>query len=446
MDIRNVVRSGIRQFRDYPQLWLTIIVAAAIVASFVYVATSFLNIARSAQDELTQVRIGSLQDAFAPLAAELWQQPDIMRSYMRRMQALNPTIEGFTINVQQSSGQLQVLLSSNPSEEGLPVFRQDLLLSLARADTQHSFTISETENGTRYFYTARAVVSRDNVLEGIVLTRQTLSAADEQLSTSTNGALVTLVVILLFLLLLFFRHARIIDYTVLYRKLREVDTLKDEFIGMASHELRAPLTAIRGYAEMLKDGSLDAPARALSIQRIDTSAQQLDHLIADMLDVSRIEQGRMKMEQKRIDTHATLAEQCDIWEMRAKQKGLTLARELSEGLAITVDPDRFRQVVINLISNAIKYTNHGTVTVQTSGGDGRFQLRVSDTGIGMTEDERTNLFQKFYRAAGSDVRKEAGTGLGLWITKQLIERMGGRISVESIKGVGSHFIVSFPLA
>lgn len=312
MDIRNVVRSGIRQFRDYPQLWLTIIVAAAIVASFVYVATSFLSIARSAQDELTQVRIGSLQDAFAPLAAELWQQPDIMRSYMRRMQTLNPTIESFSINVQQSSGQWQVLISSEPSEEGTPVFRQDLLLSLARADAQHSFTVSVTENGTRYFYTARAVVFRDGTLKGVVLTRQTLSAADEKLSSSTDRALLLLVVILLFLLLLFFRHARIIDYTVLYRKLREVDTLKDEFIAMASHELRAPLTAIRGYAEMLTDGSLDAATHEQSIRRIDASAQQLDTLIADMLDVSRIEQGRVKMEQTRIDTHAILGDRKSV--------------------------------------------------------------------------------------------------------------------------------------
>ncbi len=445
MDVRALLRNGIRQFRDYPQLWFTIAVAVSIVASFAFMSSKFLSIARDAQDQLTSVRIGALQDAFSPLAAELWDQPDVLRSYMQRMQTLNETIVDFDIVGENASG-WAVLLSSVPAHEGATVFRQDLLLNLARADTQHSFTVENSQNGTRYFYTARAVVSRAGVLDGIVLTRQTLSAADQQISSSMQSAMVMLVVILLFLLMLFFRHARIIDYTVLYRKLHDVDALKDEFIAMASHELRAPLTAIRGYAEMLKDATVDTPTRALSIERIDISAQQLDALIGDMLDVSRIEQGRMKMEPVDVDTSAALSELSDIWEMRAKQKGLTLTRELTAGLSITVDPNRFRQVVINLLSNSIKYTNQGGITVHTSVQEKAFVLRVSDTGIGMTEAERGQLFGKFYRAAGSDVRKESGTGLGLWITKQLIERMGGTISVESIKGVGSHFIVTFPLS
>jgi signal transduction histidine kinase len=439
------MKRGVERLREYPQLSLTIFVALAIVGSFIFVAFSFLGIAQNAQDELINVRIGSLQDSFAPLASELWQEPETLRSYMRELQDLNPTILDFDIVESTSTGEWLIVRSADPSREGQQFFRQDLFLKLARSTPDRSFTTEVSENGTRYFYTARAVRTRAGITLGVVVTRQTLSAADEAISSSIQNATAMLVVVLLLLLLLFFRHARIIDYTVLYRKLREVDTLKDEFIAMASHELRAPLTAIRGYAEMLQSGKADEATKAQSVRRIDTSAQQLDTLIADMLDVSRIEQGRMKIEPKRLDSKQALEELCDTWEMRAKEKHLTLVRELADGLSITVDPDRFRQIVINLLSNAVKYTNRGSITVRTSTADGRFLLHVSDTGIGMTEEERGKLFAKFYRALGEEVRKESGTGLGLWITKEIISAMGGTISVESIKGVGSHFIVIFPV-
>jgi len=443
--LKNALRSGVRQLLDHPQLWLTVVVAVAIVGSFVYMADRFLSIAQDAQDRLTDVRVGALQDAFSPLAAELWDKPDVLQGYMQRMTELNPTIVEFDIVTQNASDTWQVLLSAEPQNEGQQVYRQDLLLSLAKSDPSNSYTVQETDGATRFFYTARAVQSRAGVLDGVVLTRQTLSAVDQALSDSVQSAMITLVLVLLFLLLIFFRHARIIDYTVLYRKLREVDTLKDDFISMASHELRAPLTAIRGYAEMLKDTHLADTDRTTSLDRIDISAQQLDALVADMLDVSRIEQGRMQLKSESIDTFATLNELCDVWDIKAKEKGVTLLREIAPGLRITVDPDRFRQIVINLVSNAIKYTPKGTITVHSTADTG-FTLRVSDTGIGMTTEERDGLFKKFYRAGNQEVRQQSGTGLGLWITKQLVEVMGGHIAVESIKGVGSHFIVTFPLS
>lgn len=437
---------GLKGLRDHPQLWLTIIVALSIICSFIFVAYTFLGVAKNAADELRNVRVGSLQDAFAPLASELWQEPDTLRSYMRELQDLNPTIESFDIVAKAQDGRWLIVRSADPAREGTQVFRLDWFFSLAQSDTNNSFTTSVQDGGTPSTYTVRAVKNRDGLVLGEVVTKQGLSGADQQIADSIQNSLYILGVVLLFLLFLFFRHARIIDYTVLYAKLREVDNLKDEFIAMASHELRAPLTAIRGYADLLAAGGMDDAARKQSLARIDTSAQQLDSLIADMLDVSRIEQGRMKIEPKRIEVKPALDELCDIWQMRAKEKGLALSRELQDGLRIDVDPDRFRQLVINLLSNAVKYTKSGTIKVRASGEGGTFTLRISDTGIGMTEDERNQLFAKFYRAAGAEVRAESGTGLGLWITKQIVEYMHGRISVESIKGKGSDFIVTFPLA
>ncbi len=439
------LKDGARQFVEHPQLWLTILTAVAICGSFLFVADKFLNIARDAQDELVNVRIGSLQDAFAPLASELSDQPDALRAYMRRMQELNPTIQTFDI-VREAGGIWSVILSSKPEREGGQVYRQDLTLSLAAADPANSYTVEQSENGERFVLTARAIEGREGGVTGVVLTRQTLSAADQRIKESLTNAVLMLALILLFLLLLFFKHARIIDYTVLYRKLREVDTLKDEFISMASHELRAPLTAIRGYADILKGGGISAEDQKLSLERIDLSAKQLDNLIVDMLDVSRIEQGRMTVKPVRLETKPLLEEIAASWQMNAQNKGLTFTMHLAGSAAITADPDRLRQILVNLLSNAVKYTQHGEITLASDVIDGGLVISVKDTGAGMTEEERGKLFTKFYRAAGREIRDQPGTGLGLWITKQLVEIMGGAISVESIKGTGTRFIVRFPLA
>lgn len=439
------MRDGIRQFLDHPQLWLTIVVAIAICGSFVFVANQFFSIAKNAQDELVNVRVGSLLDAFAPLASEVSDRPDMLRTYMKRMQELNATIVQMDIAEQKDGGWI-VQLSSDPQREGEKVYRQDLLLSLASSDPTNSFTVEQVQNGTRYFLTAKSIVDHSGSVRGIVLTKQSLSAADENIRTSLQSAVYVLVAILLAILLLFFKHARIIDYTVLYRKLREVDTLKDEFISMASHELRAPLTSIRGYVEMLRDGTLPSDQAKLSLERVDASAKQLDALIVDMLDVSRIEQGRMSVKPVILDASAALADLAESWRRPAQEKGLALKLDIAPGLSIHADPDRFRQVVVNLLSNAVKYTKAGEVGLSAKAEDGAVAIVVSDTGIGMTEEDREHLFGKFYRAGGEDVRAQAGTGLGLWITKQLIELQGGKISVESIKNVGSRFIARFPRA
>jgi signal transduction histidine kinase len=129
-----------------------------------------------------------------------------------------------------------------------------------------------------------------------------------------------------------------------------------------------------------------------------------------------------------------------------KQKGLnlTLTHTLKD-TRINVDPNKFRQLMINLIGNAIKYTPKGDVKVTAEQKESRVYFRISDSGIGISAEEQKNLFQKFYRVKNSETSEIRGTGLGLWITKQIVELMDGHINVESIKGVGTHFIVDFPV-
>jgi two-component system, OmpR family, phosphate regulon sensor histidine kinase PhoR len=248
------------------------------------------------------------------------------------------------------------------------------------------------------------------------------------------------------IMLLFFRHARIIDYTTLYKRLKEIDQLKDDFIAMASHELRTPLTVIRGYAEELSTiPKLSEEGRSF-IRYIDLSARQLDDLVSDMLDVSKIEQNRMEFVAEEIDVLMFANEITKSFQPRVKSKELALLCT-GDAAMISVDKKRFRQVLINLIGNAVKYTQKGSVKIRISLRKKNIvEIRVSDTGIGMTAEEQKRLFEKFYRIKNEDTKDIRGSGLGLWLTKALVENMGGTLSVESIKGVGTHFIISFPHA
>jgi len=248
-------------------------------------------------------------------------------------------------------------------------------------------------------------------------------------------------------MLLFLRHAKIIDYVSLYKKLKEVDSLKDDFISMASHELKSPLAAIRGYAEFLRDARELSDENKEYARRIGVSSKQLVSLVGDMLDVSRIEQDRMVFEYTRFALVPFLKEEFKNFEMQAKEKGLefTFESENDGQINVYLDQNKLRQIFVNFISNAIKYTKKGNVTVTVREKNEKVEIRISDSGIGMTQEEVAQLFGKFYRVKSKETEDVQGTGLGLWITKQLVEKMKGKISVESIKGKGTDFVLTFPV-
>jgi signal transduction histidine kinase len=438
------LKQGFEKIKGNPQLWLTVFVALSIFVSFVYIANSFAGIARDAQDRLVNVRIGSLQDAFVPLAALFIDDTPTLRGHMQSLAAQNPTIVEFLVAQQKENGWI---ITSALEERQLQtnLVGYDFLLSLAVADPTNSFTVEEVQGGERYFRTARAVVNTEGAIIGVALTRQTLSEADRQIGASIQNSFLVLIAILILLLFLFFHHARIIDYTDLYKRLKEVDQLKDDFVSMVSHELRSPLTIVRGYVSEMREGSIKPADYPSALQRIDESAQTLNFLVGDILDVARIEQGRMAFSLKSVDPSTVISSIVEGLQGTAQAKGLSITSTVPSGVTISVDEDRLRQIVTNLVSNAIKYSDKGTISITATTEAKQFTFRVSDTGIGMTAEELQKLFGKFYRVSGDRVRKEIGTGLGLWITKQLVEAMKGKISVESIKGVGSHFIVSFPI-
>lgn len=448
------IKAALKKIRSNPQLIYTIVVAALIIGAFAFMANRFISIAYDAQERLVNVRIGSLQDGFVSFAADRMDDLQYLNARIADAVRANETIRNFriirkeTVFTDATTTAYLILASNDPQEIGRADPQASFLYALALADPEHSITTELGSRGNRLFNTARAVVGQDGSILGVVMTSQTLSAADKAIERNIARSIYLLAGVIILVVYLFFRQSKIIDYMDLYRRLKEVDQLKDDFISMASHELRTPLTVIRGYAEFVSDAPELAQGTREYVSRIETSSKDLDALISDMLDVSRIEQGRIQLKMEVCDPASIVQATVEGFQMLAKEKGLQLSYDGSaaSGKTISVDKDRLHQVLVNLIGNAIKYTPKGSVQVRLYDDAGRLYIRISDTGLGMSAEQRERLFEKFYRIKTKGTENITGTGLGLWITARLIKEMKGTIGVESIEGVGSHFIVSFPTA
>ncbi len=220
---------------------------------------------------------------------------------------------------------------------------------------------------------------------------------------------------------------------------------KSSFIANMSHEIRTPLTAIIGFANSLLDPSRTAQENADAAHTIVRSSQHLHELINDILDLSKIEAGQLVVEKMPVSLLAIVAEVESVIAPRAREKGLCFHTDAIFPLPETIisDPTQLKQILLNLCSNATKFTSAGEITIITSYDVGREQVvfTVSDTGIGMDSQELTQIFKPFAQADSSTTRRFGGTGLGLWISQQLSEHLGGEILCESEKGKGSSFTV-----
>ena len=229
---------------------------------------------------------------------------------------------------------------------------------------------------------------------------------------------------------------------------RVVDKLKDDFVATASHELRTPLSAIYGAAKTLRRADVlddDGVDRLIGI--ISSESERLARVIDDILFASHLDSGRLRLESERVDVAALAHEVAESFRIQLESE-ITLRVEVpSNGLpGVDVDPIKLRRVLLNLLENAIKYSpGGGPVVLRVEAENGRLRLRVRDEGLGIPRGEQERIFEKFYRADPQLARGVGGTGLGLYICRELVHRMGGEIEVESEPGRGSTFTVDLPV-
>lgn len=230
-------------------------------------------------------------------------------------------------------------------------------------------------------------------------------------------------------------------------RLRQLEGVRQEFVANVSHELRTPLSLIKSAAETLLDGAKDDPAAlARFLQIIDKHANRLALLIDDLLLLSTLDSGGLRLDRQPLALKSTVQDAIDDLQPRAHARDVTLVNRVPASLVALADNDRIRQVVSNLVDNAIKYGRvSGTTAVDGCQlPDGRIELSVSDDGPGIPKDAQLRIFERFYRVDKARSREQGGTGLGLAIVKHVIQAHGGEVRIESEPGSGARFVLNLP--
>ena len=235
----------------------------------------------------------------------------------------------------------------------------------------------------------------------------------------------------------------------LFHEAQEASLAKSQFIATMSHELRTPLNAILGYVDLLLLGIPEPVGESskVHIDRIRTSARHLLELIDSILSFARMEAGREELHLETVDLSRLAAESVELLEPIARRNALALACEAPDDpLLVETDRSKVRQILFNLISNAIKFTDRGRVDVRVEVAEDHALVSVRDTGIGIPPDELTRIFEPFRQVEGTLTRRTGGTGLGLSVARSLCELMGATLDVESVQGEGSTFTLRLPMA
>ncbi|HIA91711.1 TPA: HAMP domain-containing histidine kinase [Candidatus Saccharibacteria bacterium] len=371
--------------------------------------------------------------------------PDRLQSVVDNVMQNTEEVSAAKI-IRFDSGQYTTVASTDQAEIGQT--SNNIQVSLATSQNRSIAALVNQDSGDRAWRVITPIAQDDGVVTGVVSSEVSLSASDKLVSASFQKSLIVLSITLVVVILLLLNHFKFVEYASLFKKLEEVDQMKNDFIQVATHELRAPLTAIKGNMDMALDElpkkakkSLKAPLTEV-VRQID----RLNNLIDDLLNVARLEQNRTNFEIEAVDSTKILQMLVTQFSAKAEAKNIQLELQPTDIPLVMADPSRLEEVFTNLIDNAIKYSRQGSVTIRQDVKKNVVSTHIKDTGIGMSAAERDRLFQRFARIRNEKTQNISGTGLGLWITKQYVEKMKGRIYVDSLEDVGSEFTVELPVA
>lgn len=425
------MQNGLKAIRDHGRFLIVLFLLILFPVLLLYYQGSVENIARQ---NVQTVQKESVELIHRYLAAA--SQSELM--FTERTNALRgdiPSLQdvflydvvgtGFRLATTTENGSLSI-----PSFvlEAAPLNGTVLIFSDHSADTRRWTAVSLMQSET----------------ERILVTTYNFAAIDGLISERTKQGYMLLAIGYLVLVLIAYWLVRQINWQQRFRQVQAIVDEQQVLISSVAHEFRAPLTAIAGHLSFLRESNRLRPRDIESLDKVDKSTDRLRHLVNDFLEVSRIQAGTFSLTVSAVSLQEVVTEVAGELGPEAAKKEMVL-RDVTRDASVQLQTDRDRlvQILYNVVSNAIKYSNEGEVRISYEQTPLSVILRVADNGSGISAADQQKLFRPFTRVGTAPQSEIVGSGLGMWITKRLVSHLGGDIGIESIEGVGTHVVITF---
>jgi len=381
--------------------------------------------------------------------------PEALQRSIDRIVANDTRLKNIRVIVKDGRD-YKAIAAQNPDQVGMsidvtPSLNGESLIAYSWVNASEDVSSEIEIAGEKLRRVVKVFVGKNGEVYALAAADFSINRTLDMIAASVYQSYLIMGVIMILSLFLIVQHTRLFSYVGLSKDLQQKNTAKDNFIRMATHELRAPVTVLTGYTDLLKEdlaGTVDADQQKY-IDRMVLSVKNLSDLMADILEVSHLEQGRTDFEPEIIAPDIVVKEIVDGLAAKAEQKGLKLSFD-AKGFShkIRVNPVCFKRIVTNLVENSIKYTPAGkvAVTVAAQTAKKRCAVTIQDTGFGISAEGQAHLFEQFYRVKTQENAEIPGTGLGLWMSREMARKMDGDIMLESIEKMGSKFFIFFPLS
>jgi signal transduction histidine kinase len=439
---------GAKFIRSNPALLVSLFLIV-LIPLLVFFLSSYL--AQSFQENIDlvlQKEALALQNVLSPYVYDYYQDPEVLQQRIKILIQEKQEISRLKVFVPEINDKFKVVASETEEEINQIISKTSLTLAWHQ---NQAIAFLSRDKGVRHWNAVRPFYGSQGERAGLISLSLSLGATDELVVQKLKNAYIFALISIVIILVLIIQHTHLFRYVSLFRKMKEVDRAKDSFVNMAVHELRSPVVNMKNYiAETRKKVfSKIEPEEQEDLRRVEVSVNRLNNLISDILDVVKIEQGRLSFVPEIVSPVETIEQVRQELAGKVEERGLSIKFDSRKNREahISVNPNRLSEILYNLIDNAIKYTQQGEVLLDTKKDDlkGKFYIIIKDTGIGISAEEQQHLFSRFYRIRKRETAEVEGTGLGLWIAKRLCKKMKGEILVESIEGVGTKFIIVFPL-
>jgi len=438
--ILNALERGISVMRSNSQMFLIGVLVFVFPIIFVFVTQSFFSTAYDNINTNQSQRVGMLHTVFHTMLMQNFDS-SVIQETITDIQQSNIDVTKIRILVEDGSG-LRIINDTEPALIGTYESSEVTFRRMGFSEVINFLRFEFIVDGKRTWQAIKRVPIDDTYY--YIFSEHDFSLLDSVMSARRQQSYFGLTAIFLFLIsLAYWIHKQVNwqhRYTIIKRQLRE----RDLFSNMIAHEFRSPLTAIKGYASFLQESKTISADEHRFVLIIKDASERLVLLVNDFLEVARLQSGKITITKESVDVRSILTAVTNDLLVVAAEKGLQLQYDQgTKSLIMETDPLRLTQVFTNVISNAIKYTDKGIIKIEASAIPGEITVYVKDNGMGISAEDQQKLFAPFTRVGGVDSGSESGTGLGMWITKQMVSLLGGTIGVESIKGVGTHIVISF---